>query len=109
MRRPATQGSLDPSTPYIDVPEDVDSHENPGDELPYYYVTIVENGAAQAPSAVRGSALSVLGVTINKVPATYCANAFHNRLEKFKHRLLCQPQQVCVLPLGVLHCPCPVV
>lgn len=53
LRRPATQGSLDPSTPYIEVPENVDEHENPGDDLPYYYVTVVENGAAHTPAAVR--------------------------------------------------------
>lgn len=57
MCRPATQGSLDPSTPYIEVPEGVDEHEDPGDDLPYYFVTIVENGAAHAPAAVRVSLL----------------------------------------------------
>ena len=59
LRRPATQGSLDPSTPYINVPEGIDEHEHPGDDLPYYYVTIVENGAAHAPTPVRKRLLTI--------------------------------------------------
>ena len=43
-RRPAAQGSLDPYTPHIAVPAHVEHHEKPGEDLPYYFVSIDEAG-----------------------------------------------------------------
>ncbi|EIE27058.1 hypothetical protein COCSUDRAFT_45719 [Coccomyxa subellipsoidea C-169] len=52
--KPATQGSLDPFTPEIAIPEDAPFHDNPADDLPYYIVTILDDGEsspAQPPQA----------------------------------------------------------
>ncbi|KAK9915679.1 hypothetical protein WJX75_002576 [Coccomyxa subellipsoidea] len=41
--KPATEGSLDPFTPEIGIPEDTPHHQNPADDLPYYFVTILDD------------------------------------------------------------------
>jgi hypothetical protein len=57
--RPATEGSLDPFTPEIGIPEDTPHHQNPADDLPYYFVTILDDDdsspAQPAQAKVTGS------------------------------------------------------